>query len=525
MNKEPTIYVIDPFVGVSGRTNLYASIPLREPGADWAKDRDEKRFYVTLPGSGKVAVIGTENFKIEAEADAGENPTRVAVQPDGQLVWVGNNGKGGGEGGVTAIDTATRKAVATIPTGKGHHELAFSPDSRFAYATNRGSGTVSVIDVRERKKVKDVPVGRQPISLDYSPIAGALYVADGEGGTVSVVDGKSHEVTATIPLKPGLGPMRFTPDGRWGLILNSREDAVHILDASTNREAHTVAVGKEPFQMVFSRAFAHVRCLGSERVYMVNLVELGKEKPPPVTSYPVGAEPPNAAPDLGLARELSNATGESEVLVVNPVSKTTHFYMEGMNAPSGTYKSFGQNPRAVETANRSLRETEPGVYATRVRFPVAGVYDVAFFLDSPKIVQCFSATAGTNPALRKAGSGYEIEYLVKDRTVPAGDNVAVRFRLTDALTGWGKAGLADVTVISFRAPSSDRRQTVARDAGDGEYEAILPVPSPGAYYVYVTVPSLKIGVRDFVHLSLMAKGKEAAPPGAVPGEKGTKEPK
>ena len=251
---------------------------------------------------------------------------------------------------VIRFATAMAKVVATIPTGKGHHELAFSPDSRYAYATNRGSGTVSVIDVRERKKVRDVPAGKVPISMDYSVTAGALYVADGEGGTIFVVDGKSHEVTAMVQAKPGLGPMRFTPDGRWGLILNSREDAVHIVDASTNKIAHTVAVGKEPFQMVLSRSFAHVRCLGSEQVYMVNLIELGKEKPPPVNNYPAGAEPPNAAPDLGLARELSNATGESEVLVVNPANRTTYFYMEGMNAPSGTFKGFGQSPRAVETA-------------------------------------------------------------------------------------------------------------------------------------------------------------------------------
>ena len=52
MNKEPNIFVIDPFVGISGRTNLYASIPLGEPGTDWTKDGGEKRFYVTLSKSG-----------------------------------------------------------------------------------------------------------------------------------------------------------------------------------------------------------------------------------------------------------------------------------------------------------------------------------------------------------------------------------------------------------------------------------------------------------------------------------------
>ena len=45
---------------------------------------------------------------------------------------------------------------------------------------------------------------------------------------------------------------------------------------------------------------------------------------------------------------------------------------------------------------------------------------MAFFLDSPRIVHCFSAAADTNPDW-KAGAGYEIEYLVKDRAVTAGE--------------------------------------------------------------------------------------------------------
>jgi YVTN family beta-propeller protein len=508
LNKEPNVFVIDPFVGITGRTNLYASIRLSEPGTDWAKDGDEKRVYVTLTKSAKVAVISTENFRLVAEADAGPNPVRVSLQPDGQLLWVGNDGTDGGEGGVTAIDPATLKIVATIPTGKGHHEIAFSPDSRFAYATNRGSGTVSVIDVRERRKIREVPTGPQPISMDYSPLAGALYVADGQEGTIAVVDGKRHEVAAKIPVRPGLGPMRFTGDGRWGLVLNSREDAVHILDAAANAIPHTVPVGREPFQLALSRSFAHVRCLGSGMVYMVNLLELGKETPPPVNIYPVGAEPPGGVPDVGLARGITNAAGESEVIVVNPVNRTSYFYMEGMNAPSGTFRGYGMHPRAVETANRGLKETEPGVYATRTRFPVAGHYDVAFFLDSPRIVHCFGAVAEEDPGRRKTGEKPALEYLVDDRVVPAGDNVTFRVRFSDPRTGIGKEGLRDVTLISVRTPGRDRRQTLARDAGDGIYEARLNLPTPGAYFVYVTVPSVKIGFTDYPHLSLRVTGRK-----------------
>ena len=84
-------------------------------------------------------------------------------------------------------------------------------------------------------------------------------------------------------------------------------------------------------------------------------------------------------------------TGQSEVLMVNPVSNTLFFYMDGMNFTSGSFPGYRQHPRAVETVNRSVRETEPGVYTARVRVPVAGEYDVALFMDSPRFVHCFSA--------------------------------------------------------------------------------------------------------------------------------------
>ncbi|MGE5752798.1 MAG: cytochrome D1 domain-containing protein [Deltaproteobacteria bacterium] len=521
MNREPTIYVIDPFVGITGRTNLYASIPLREPGADWTKSRDEKRIYVTLSNSGKVAVIDTDSFTLQAEADAGRNPVRIALQPDARFLWVGNDGPEGKEGGVTVIDTATLETAASIPTGKGHHELAFSPDSRFAYVTNRAEGTVSVIDARGLKKFKDVKTGPQPISLAFPASAGALYVADGQEGTVSVLDGKTHEVTARIQARPGLGPMRFTQDGRWGLVLNSREDAVHIIDASTNRIAHTVAVGKEPYQMVLTRSFAHVRCLGSERIFMVNLLELGKEIPPPVNSYPVGSEPPKSVPDLGLVSGIADATGEAEVLVADPVSKTTYFYMEGMNTPMGNFRGYGHSPRGVETANRSLKEIEPGLYTGKVRFPVAGIYDVALFLDTPSLIQCFNARVDADPELRKAGTHYEIEYLAKDRFFPVSDNVVLRFRLSDVLTGWGKEGLRDVNVMYFLAPGRRRTQVLARDVGDGVYEVMLSLKEPGAYYVHVAVPSMKIGFMDLLQFSLLAKSEDKpAPPPPAAGRKG-----
>ena len=512
MNREPNLYVIDPFVGIAGRTNVLTTVPLSEPGTDWAKSADEKRLYVTLTKAGKVAVVDTEGFKLLSTVDAGENPVRVAIQPDGGLLWTGNDAPAGKEGGVTAIDPSTLKKVATVPTGKGHHELAFSADSRHLFVTNRADGTVTVIDTQTREKAGQLKVGGTPISLGYSSLSQSLYVADGQTGAVFAVDGKKNEVVGKIQAKPGLGPMRVTPDGRWLLVLNSREDAVHIFDASTNRLAHTVEVGEEPYQMTLTRGFAHVRCLGTERVYMVNLDLLGKDTPPPVQSYEAGPEAPRDAPDLGIANSIATVTGESEVLVVNPVNNTVYFYVDGMNFPSANYLGYQQHPRGVEAINRSLRETEPGVYTARARVPVAGDYDVALFMDEPAFVHCFTVTAEVNPELRKPEVAYAVEYLQKEASVPAGEKLPFRFRLMNALTGWPVTGLADAKVMYFLAPGRYRAEVPAREVGEGVYEATLHPRVPGAYYVYVAVPSRKIGFYTLVHKSLLAERKEAAMP-------------
>lgn len=518
LNREPNLYVIDPFVGIAGRTNVLTSVPLPEPGTDWVKSADEKRLYVTLYKSGKVAVVDAEGFKLVSTVDAGENPVRVAIQPDGGLLWAGNDAPEGKEGGVTAIDPATLKKVATFPTGKGHHELAFSGDSRHLYVTNRADGTVTVIDTQAREKIGQIGIGGTPISLGYSSLSRSVYVADGQSGTVFAVDGGKNEVVGKIQARPGLGPMRVTPDGRWLLVLNSREDAVHIFDASTNRLAYTVEVGAEPYQMTLTRGFAHVRCLGTERVYMVNLDLLGKDAPPPVQSYEAGPEPPRNAPDLGIAGAIATVTGESEVLVVNPVNNTVYFYIDGMNFPSANYLAYQRHPRGVEAINRSLRETEPGVYTARARVPVAGEYDVALFMDQPAFVHCFTVTAEVNPETRKPEVAYEVEYLRNEGKVAAGEKLGFRFRLKNALTGWPVAGLTDAKVMYFLAPGKHRAEVPAREVGEGVYEATLHPREPGAYYVYVAVPSRKIGFYTLGYKNLLAEREKASPPSGGGGE-------
>ncbi|RMD70832.1 MAG: cytochrome D1 [Gammaproteobacteria bacterium] len=498
MNLDPTISVIDPILGLSGITQLYAMIILKEAGEDWAKTYDEKRMFVTLPKGGEIAVVDLERFKASQYIPVGGLPVRIGIQPDEQYLWIGDDDRGQ----VIAVDVRSLKPIAYIPTGMGHHELAFSHDSRYVFVSNRQGGTVSVIDTHLLKKVKDIPVAL-PISLAYSPLSRMLYIADGKAGRIAVFDTQGLEVIGDIEAKPGLGPMAFTPDGRWGVIVNSLEDEAYVIDASSNQIAHTLRVGDQPFQVAFTQAYAYIYALGTEKVSMAPIKSFGKKGEVPIKTFPAGQNPPNKASGIKLAKPIVPVPNEAAVLVVNPADNTVYYYKEGMVAPMGGFRNYGHRPRAVNVADRSLKESKPGYYTARIKIPVAGTYEVAFLTETPSILHCFSFTAKPNPSVRPR-SKLKLDYLVKDKRVEVQKPFKLRFRLVDPETGQPKAGLQDVRVLFYRSPGKDREEIMAKPLGEGLYEVTLRFSKPGAYYVYVSLPSEGISYNDLSYLTLLA---------------------
>ncbi len=516
LNNDASVAVVDPIVSMAGSTSTLASVALNAPGADWVASDRERRLYISLPRSGQVAVMDTENFKVIDNIAAGKTPVRVALQPDGRYLWVGNNGADDATSGVTVIDTENRKPVGFVATGPGHHEMAFSSASRHAFVSNRNGGSVSVIDVATRQVLKTLKTGAQPLALAHSALARSVFVADGKNGSVSVIDADKLEVTARIALKPGLGPLRISPDGRYALVLNPQEDLVHVIDAASNEHVQDVAIGGQPFQLTFSQTFAYVRAMHSERVSMINLASLGKGKQALVQSFAAGAQPPRGAGGVVIADSVTSAASEGTVFVVNPADGTTYYYMEGMNATSTNYRVYGSSPRAVTVVDRSLKEIEPGIYAGRVRIPVAGKYDVAFMLQSPQVLHCFNADAAENPALAKDREPLTVTYLTTQRQYKVGEAALIRLRVTDGKTGEPQLGMTGLHALSFLAPGRRRTEVSLAEVGDGVYEAPINLAEAGAWYVYVGVPEMKVGYGRLPFFTLQAvAAAEARPPVAA----------
>jgi YVTN family beta-propeller protein len=513
LNEEPNISVIDPLLGFGG-SKLVTLIMLRSPGDDWVITGDQERLFVSMPAVNQVAVIDTNTWKVVANIDTGAKPVRLALQPDEKYLWVGTDE--GPTSGVTVVDTTTLKVAASVATGAGHHEIALSNDNKFAYVSNGVAGTLTVIDVQKLAPAGEVKVGTMPVAVAFSPLSKSVYVSDEATGQLAVIDGRTRAVVTHIATKPGLGRVRFAPDGRYGFAPNPAAAAVYIFDAATNRLLHTVPVGKGPDQIAFTRDFAYVRLAGAVEVTMIRLSTIGKELN--IVKFPGGQNPAAEAHALPSAADVMAPAPEgNSMLVANVADQEIYYYTEGMAAPMGNFQNYQRDPRAVLLADRSLRETKTGVYETVTRLPKAGIYDVAFLLDAPRVAHCFETQADLNPAvMHERPVALRVEYLDRNKPLRVGGDYKLRFRLFDVETNKPKDGLTDVHVLTFLSPGIWQQRAFAQGVGDGVYELTVNVPQTGVYMIFVESRSQGVTFRELPYLTLQAA--QAAAPANTPAK-------
>lgn len=508
MNDDASISVINPLVGVTGKTQLYKMALLRKPGEDWVEGPGGRTLYVTMPEAGEVAVVGLDDFKVTRNVSAGRNPGRIALQPDLRYLWVANNDDDENGSGVTVIDPVNAERKSFVRTGPGSHEIAFSGDSLFAFVSNSLKGTVSVIDTQKLRKTNDLTAGGTATYLAYSTLADALYAVNRDEGTVAVIDGSRHEIVARIQLKPGSGQIRFAPGGRWAFVVNSSENMVSVLDASDNTVVRSIDSVQAPERVFFSDTFAYITSGTSSEVTLIQLSEISVSGPLAATKIYAGQKSGGASALRSAADPVVQAGERGAILIANPVDKTVYYYMEGMEVPMGSFKGYGRAPKAVRIAGRNITEKARGVYSAPVTLPAAGPYEAVVLIDSPKIVQCFEFEAELKPGItaEKEPLRRSVTMLTQERSFRRGEQVRFAFSLSE---GEGiTAGQTDQDVIALvmRMPGTWQERGVARHLGDGQYEVKFTFPADGTYHLYLGSAGLGLPLDRPPYLVMNVKG-------------------
>src|SRR5262249_18626563 len=101
----------------------------------WPMAAADQILLVVLKGTGAVGYYSLDG-KLLTTVKVGEHPHEIAISPDGKFAYVTDNGtmrmEDAGKGGntVSIIDIAARKRVGTISTGTYRRPHGISVDSR-----------------------------------------------------------------------------------------------------------------------------------------------------------------------------------------------------------------------------------------------------------------------------------------------------------------------------------------------------------------------------------------------------------
>jgi len=178
-----------------------------------------------------------------ASITVGVNGHEVAASPDGRFAFVpiyGNSGVGrpGTDGAsIDVIDLHERRLTATIDLGKPlrPHRAAFGPDG-LLYVTAELANAVYVLDPAARKVIAQIPTGApESHMIAISPDGTRAYTANVGAGSVSVLDLKKRSLVTVIPIAKTVQRICISPDGKQVFTHDQAAPRIAVIDTATNK--------------------------------------------------------------------------------------------------------------------------------------------------------------------------------------------------------------------------------------------------------------------------------------------------
>jgi YVTN family beta-propeller protein len=195
-------------------------------------------------------LIDPETRQELAKVVVGVNGHEVAVSPDSRFAYVpiyGNSGVGKpGTDGTTIdiVDLREHKLAATIDLGKPlrPHRAEFGPDG-LLYVTAELDKAVSVIDPATRKVIAEIPTGAiESHMVVISPDGTRAYTANVAAGSVSVLDLKQRTLITVIPVAKIVQRISISADGKRVFTHDQDTPRIAVIDTTTNKVASWISV-------------------------------------------------------------------------------------------------------------------------------------------------------------------------------------------------------------------------------------------------------------------------------------------
>jgi YVTN family beta-propeller protein len=195
-------------------------------------------------------LVDPETRQELAKVTVGVNGHEVAISPDSRFAFVpiyGNSGVGkpGTDGAtIDIVDLHDRKLAATIDLGKPlrPHRAEFGPDGML-YVTAELAKAVDVIDPATRKVIAEIPTGAiESHMIVISPDGQRAYTANVGAGSVSVLNLKQRSLVTVIPIAQTVQRISISPDGKRVFTHDQGTPRIAVIDTATNKVTSWISI-------------------------------------------------------------------------------------------------------------------------------------------------------------------------------------------------------------------------------------------------------------------------------------------
>lgn len=238
---------------------------------------DGNYWYVTIAHGtpyGTLWKMAVDGDTLVGRARVEMFPTTISLTPDGELAFVANSDFHGDHprmNVVSVIYTPQMVTLTNLPACDMPHGVKVNHAGTKVYVTCMNSDEVLEIDrgtlaITRRHKTgvgmlpQPMPMnmghgGAQgatlhdacmPTFVSVSADDGRLYVACNHSDELLVLDARTLELVKQVPTGHGAYNVEPSPDGRWVIVTNKKDQSVSLIDAATLTETARIPTSK-PF--------------------------------------------------------------------------------------------------------------------------------------------------------------------------------------------------------------------------------------------------------------------------------------
>src|SRR5579859_2322199 len=205
---------------------------------------DKKTAVINVAGDNQLALIDVASGQTLRKVPTGKFPCDVHLSPDGRFAYTPERD----QDTVSMFDTRTWDLVKTVsfPPGSQPYMLRVSPDGKEVWVQSGSAATNVVLNAEDLSTLATLQTGKGPLNNAWTPDARYSIVTNSGDTFASVFDAKSYAEVARLAVGQGGTNIGFTRDGATAFMSVSAANAVAVIDMAKLDVASQIKAGTQP---------------------------------------------------------------------------------------------------------------------------------------------------------------------------------------------------------------------------------------------------------------------------------------